>query len=205
MRPVSSPGATSHFPSTPWTICDSSTGVLGIVGGCWFAGSMTTSPLHPAAAALAAVRVELRAALDVAGDLDEAALVDAIGQLETLGRTVTAAQAALTALLDERLTRQQADAGTSPGDLGRGVGEVVALARRESPQRGRRHLSLARIVPTELPHTWAAWRTGRIDEWTATVIARETACLPLCHRLAVDEIVAGDPEDPEGLERLSAR
>jgi hypothetical protein len=166
---------------------------------------MTTSPLHPAAAALAAVRVELRAALDVAGDLDEAALVDAIGQLETLGRTVTAAQAALTALLDERLTRQQADAGTSPGDLGRGVGEVVALARRESPQRGRRHLSLARIVPTELPHTWAAWRTGRIDEWTATVIARETACLPLCHRLAVDEIVAGDPEDPEGLERLSAR
>ena len=148
------------------------------------------------------MRVELRAALECAGSLDQAGLVDAIGELETLGRTVSAAQAALTAELDRRMVAEQAEAGTPVDQQGQGVGNVVALARRESPHRGRRHLSLARIVPTELPHTWAAWQAGRIDEWTATVIARETACLPLSHRLAVDEAVAGDPD---GLEPLGAR
>jgi hypothetical protein len=148
------------------------------------------------------MRLELRAAVEAVPDLDQAALVDAIGELETLGRTVTAAQAALTARLDALLTRGQAAEGAREEDLGKGVGNVVALARRESPHRGRRHLSLARVVPVELPHTWAAWQAGRIDEWTATVIARETACLPLAHRLAVDEEVAGDPE---AIERLSAR
>jgi hypothetical protein len=160
-------------------------------------------PLTAAAAsAVAAVRAELRAAVESVGGLDRAALVDMLGELETLGRTVTAAQAALTARLDELLTQDQADAGTRPEELGRGVGNVVAAARRESPHRGRRHLSLARIVATELPHTWAAWQDGRIDEWTATVVARETACLPLEHRLAVDETVASDPDQ---LEQLSAR
>lgn len=134
--------------------------------------------------------------------LDAGSLVDVIGELETLARAVSAAQAALTAELDQLMVREQADAGVPPDLQGQGVGHVVAVARRESPHRGRRHLSLARIVPTELPHTWAAWKAGRIDEWTATVIARETACLPLTHRLAVDEQVAGDPED---LEQLSAR
>ncbi len=47
---------------------------------------------------------------------------------------------------------------------------------------------------TELPHTWAAWSTGHVTEWTATVIARETACLPLEHRLTVDETVAADAD-----------
>ena len=30
---------------------------------------------------------------------------------------------------------------------------------------------------TELPRTWSAWRAGRITEWKAMLIARETACL----------------------------
>jgi hypothetical protein len=163
---------------------------------------MTTSPPSPTALAIAAMRMELRATLEVSADLDQAGLVDAIGELETLGRVVTAAQAGLTAQLDELLTQEQADAGTRPEELGRGIGNVVALARRESPHRGRRHLSLARIVPTELPHTWAAWQAGQIDEWSATVVARETACLPVEHRRAVDEAVASDGE---ALARLSPR
>ncbi len=79
---------------------------------------------------------------------------------------------------------------------------MVALARRESPHRGQRHLGLARIVQRELPHTWAAWRAGRITEWRATVIARETACLTLEDRLAVDEFVSADHE---ALEAMSDR
>ena len=164
---------------------------------------MTTSPLPSApAAAVAATRSELRGIVAAALDLEAAVLVDLVAELETLGRTVSAAQAELTARLDALLTQEQADAGVRPEELGKGVGNVVAAARRESPHRGRRHVSLARVVQTELPHTWAAWQDGRIDEWTSTVIARETACLPLAHRLAVDEVVAGDPD---ALERLSPR
>ncbi|MDR7251522.1 hypothetical protein J2X46_000494 [Nocardioides sp. BE266] len=162
---------------------------------------MTTDQL-PAAAAIAALRGELRSILDSPGAVQQAELVDAIGELETLGRVVTAAQAELTARLDASLTREQEEAGARPEEIGRGVGHVVALARRESPHRGRRHLSLARIVPTELPHTWAAWKSGHIDEWGATVVARETACLPREHRAAVDEAVAGDAD---ALAQLSPR
>ena len=75
---------------------------------------------------------------------------------------------------------------------GAGVAQQVALARRESPHRGRQHLGLATVVARELPHTWAAWRTGRITEWKATIVARETACLSLADRLTVDEVVARD-------------
>ena len=165
---------------------------------------MTTSPpTAPAAAvAVAATRSELRGIVVGALELDAPALVDLVAELETLGRAVSAAQAELTARLDALLTQEQADAGVRPEDLGKGVANVVAAARRESPHRGRRHLSLARVVQSELPHTWAAWQDGRIDEWTTTVIARETACLPLAHRLAVDETVAGDPD---ALEQLSPR
>ena len=159
---------------------------------------MTTSPLPSAPAAVAATRSELRGIVAAALDLEAAVLVDLVAELETLGRTVSAAQAELTARLDALLTQEQADAGVRPEELGKGVGNVVAAARRESPHRGRRHLSLARVVQTELPHTWAAWQDGRIDEWTTTVIARETACLPLAHRLAVDEVVAGDPTRSSG-------
>lgn len=154
---------------------------------------MTSTPPPHAAADVAALRDRLRSVVDACGDLPAPALVDAISELETLGRVVTAAQATLTARVDTLLTEEQANAGTKPEEIGRGIGNVVAAARRESPHRGRRHLSLARILPVELPHTWAAWRSGHVDEWAATVIARETACLPLEHRLAVDEVIAGDP------------
>lgn len=163
---------------------------------------MTSTPLPLTAAAVAAMRETVVSGAASPSGLDAGSLVDVIGELEILSRAVSAAQAALTAELDEQVVREQAEAGVSADQQGQGVANMVALARRESPHRGRRHLSLARIVTSELPHTWAAWRAGRIDEWTATVIARETACLPLTHRLAVDEEVAGDPEH---LEQLSAR
>ncbi|GAA5115246.1 HNH endonuclease signature motif containing protein [Alloalcanivorax gelatiniphagus] len=162
---------------------------------------MPTDPL-PVPTAVAAMRRELGALTQAAAGLDQAALVDVIGELETLGRMTSAAQASLTARLDELLTAEQAEAGARPEDIGKGVAHVVAAARQESPHRGRRHLGLARVVPVELPHTWAAWQEGRIDEWTATVVARETACLPLEHRMAVDETVCGDSD---ALAALSAR
>lgn len=162
---------------------------------------MTSNP-RSSSAAVAAMRRDLATVLDGKDGLDQAGLVDTITELELLGRAASAAQASLTARLDDLITTEQAEAGVRTEDIGKGVANVVAAARHESPHRGRRHLGLARIVPVELPHTWAAWQDGRIDEWTATVIVRETACLPLEHRMSVDETVCGDSE---ALDQLSAR
>lgn len=144
----------------------------------------------------------LRRALAAPSTLDDGERVDAIRALEELVCVATAAQAALAAELDRSQREIQGSAGVPAAQVGRGVASQVALARRESPHRGQRHLGLARIVSTELPHTWEAWRAGRITEWKATLIARETACLSCEDRASVDEAVAGDAER---LERMGDR
>jgi hypothetical protein len=65
---------------------------------------------------------------------------------------------------------------------------------RESPHQGQQHLGLATILPTEHPHTLAAFIAGRITEWKAILIGRETGCLSLADRHAVDEALAADPD-----------
>ncbi|WP_345530058.1 HNH endonuclease [Nocardioides endophyticus] len=110
-----------------------------------------------------------------------AAQVDEIRALEELVCAAQARQLRLAGVLD-----------ASSRD-GRGVAEQVALARRESPHRGRQHLSLARIAH-ELPHVMTAFRRGLVTEWRVSTIARETACLSLEDRLTVDRAIAGDPE-----------
>ena len=123
--------------------------------------------------------VEVLAGSDLAAD--PAAQVDEIRALEELACAARARQSRLAAALDRA------------SDGGRGVAEQVALARRESPHRGRQHLSLARIAG-ELPNASAAFRRGLVIEWRVTVLARETACLSREDRLAVDRAIAGDPE-----------
>ena len=163
---------------------------------------MATTPPALTAAAIAAMRREVQASLDGLSGLDDAGRFDAIRALEELSCTVSAAQTALTAELADSVEADHEALGVPAARRGQGVASMVALARRESPHRGRRHLGLARIVQRELPHTWAAWRAGRITEWRATVIARETACLTLEDRLAVDEFVSADHE---ALEAMSDR
>lgn len=55
----------------------------------------------------------------------------------------------------------------------RGTAHEVALARRESPHRGRRHLGLARVLIAEMPHTMAAFDAGLVTEHRAMLLARE--------------------------------
>ncbi len=144
------------------------------------------------AAAVAEWQGSLSDAIVDDSGLDADELVDSIRALEQLVCTVTAAQAKLSAELDARQRADHRAAAIPASRQGRGVAAQVALARRESHHRGQRHLSLAKIVGEELPHTWAAWRCGRITEWTATLIARETACLSREDRATVDALVAGD-------------
>ena len=109
---------------------------------------------------------------------DDAARVEELRALEELTCAAQARQAALAvALTASKATALQ-----------------VGLARRESHHRGRRHLGLARVVYGELPHTWAAWRTGRVSQWRVTLIARETGCLTRLDRQRIDAELAGDPD-----------
>lgn len=129
---------------------------------------------------------------------DAAGLIDEIRALEQLVCAAQARQARLAAAFDRSQRAELAARGVPAERRGRGIAEQVALARRESPHRGRQHLGLAKVLETELPHTSAAFSSGRITEWRAMVIARETACLSLDDRLAVDRAIAGDPDALEG-------
>lgn len=140
-----------------------------------------------------AVREELSAALESPSGLGDARLVDTIRALERLVCVATAAQAHLTTELAAARCAEHSARGVPAARQGRGVAHEVAHARRESPHRGERHLGLAKVVSTELPHTWRAWRSGHITEWAATLIARETACLSREDRWEVDGLVSGDP------------
>ena len=78
-------------------------------------------------------------------------------------------------------------------NCGKGVGAQIALARRESPARGSRLLGLAKALVTEMPRTLAALNAGELNEWRATLLVRETACLSAADRSAVDDRLAADP------------
>jgi len=129
-------------------------------------------------------------AVPVAGDA--AAIIDELRALEDSKSAISARQARLAVALDLVRRREQAALGLPADQLGAGVGAEVALARRESPAKGSRLLGLARALVTEMPHTLAALDTGRLNEWRATLLVRETACLDADDRAAVDEELAAD-------------
>ncbi len=126
----------------------------------------------------------------VAGDA--AAIIDELRALEDRKSAIAARQARLTVALDLVRRREQAALGLPADQPGAGVAAEVALARRESPAKGSRLLGLARALVTEMPHTLAALDTGRLNEWRATLLVRETACLNAAYRTAVDEELAAD-------------
>lgn len=124
--------------------------------------------------------------------IDDAELIDLIRALEELKCAAEGAQAEATAAFDRSQRAAAARRGVPQERQGRGIPEQVALARRESPHRGKRHVGLAKVLPAELPCAYEAFRAGQVSEWKVTLLARETACLSLEHRMLVDEAIAGD-------------
>ncbi|HET7399312.1 MAG TPA: DUF222 domain-containing protein [Intrasporangium sp.] len=78
---------------------------------------------------------------------------------------------------------------------GTGIAAQVALARRESPTQGARHLNLALTLTGQMPHTLAALEAGELTEWRAMLIVRETAVLTPEQRTVVDAQIAGPLAD----------
>ena len=118
--------------------------------------------------------------------------VDQLALLEAVKAAAAGAQAKVAVAFAASQVEAQAAEGVPARERGRGVAGQVALARRESAHAGSRHLGLAQALHTELPHTRAHLAAGRVSEWAATVVCRETAHLDSELRGRVDAAVAAD-------------
>jgi hypothetical protein len=137
--------------------------------------------------------------VDVDGTADEAALIERIATLERAKSAAAAAQARVTALLDEKRRAAEAAAGVPASKRGRGLASEVALARRDCANKGGRHLGFALALVYEMPHTLAALGCGALSEWRATLIVRESACLSVEHRRQLDVELCADVSRLEGM------
>lgn len=136
---------------------------------------------------------ELAGELAVLGGIrSDAELLERIGRLETLKNAAAAAQARAAVALRELREEEAAEAGRSPATVGASVASEIALARRESPHRGRMLLGLAMVLHRELPNTMAAFAAGEVSEYRALLVCRETACLSRADRLRVDALLVID-------------
>ncbi len=122
-------------------------------------------------------------------DLTDAERIDQISELERLKAAAAAAQARITEAFD-RSRRRAAPSLKPASEVSRSITAQVALARRESPARGQQHVGVALSLVREMPETHDALMHGRISEWRATLIVRETATLTREHRLQLDAELA---------------
>ncbi|MDQ6754461.1 MAG: HNH endonuclease [Actinomycetota bacterium] len=129
------------------------------------------------------------------GDVE---LIDRIRVLEGLKAAAGAAQAQSTVVFEASQRSRQEAAGLPAKQIGKGIGTQLALARRESPNRGNRLLGLAKALVNEMPHTMTALATGALSEWRATILVKETATLTREDRQTVDAEIAADTGTLEG-------
>ncbi|GAB1811227.1 hypothetical protein MUNTM_02640 [Mycobacterium sp. MUNTM1] len=106
---------------------------------------------------------------------EEAALLARIAAQERAKSAAAADQARAAAALDALRRSNEAAAGVPVPQRGRGVASEIALARRDSPARGGRHLGFAKALVHEMPHTLAALERGQLSEWRATLIVPDRA------------------------------
>ncbi len=130
---------------------------------------------------------------------DQTSLVDRIAELERVKSAAAAEQARAAVTLDEMRRAEEAAAGVPKARQGRGVANEVALARRDSPARGGRHLGFARALVYEMPHTLAALERGALSEWRATLIVKESACLTVEDRRRLDAEMCAEVGNLDGM------
>ncbi len=99
--------------------------------------------------------------------------------------------------LADKLARQLA--AKRAAKLADSIGAQIALARWESPNKGNQLLGLAKVLVTEMPHTFAALAAGKLNEYRAILLVRETAYLSLDDRKAVDTELAADTGTMAGM------
>ena len=124
--------------------------------------------------------------------VSDAERIDQIGLLESIKSAAAGAQARVSAAFAMSQRESQAACGVRAHERGRGIAAQIALARKESPARGSRHLGFAEAMVHEMPLTMAHLEAGSVSEWRATIVCRETACLSRADRAIVDAALASD-------------
>jgi hypothetical protein len=144
---------------------------------------------------------------------DGPGLIDQIRTYENIKAMIAGRQARLAVEFEARQRQEQTEpvdatpvalSAEDPGkkrpkEPGPGVAEQIALARGESPHRGGRLLGMAKALVLEMPHTLTALDTGRLNEERAMYFVKETACLTVQDRTAVDEELAADTGTFDGV------
>ena len=173
-------------------------------GGSSGWGTQRPSLTDRVAAAVALLKADLTA--------DGAGLIDQLRAYENFKCWAAGQQARLSVAFEIRHREEQSAAGTQadPGQASRsphaaedpgkkrpreqtmGAAEQIALARGESPHRGGRLLGMSKALVTEMPHTLGALDAGQLNEERAMHVVKETACLTVDDRTAVDEELSAD-------------
>ncbi|MGV0835304.1 DUF222 domain-containing protein [Mycolicibacterium thermoresistibile] len=135
---------------------------------------------------------------DIDPEAGEAALRECVERFERMKSAAAAAQARATALWAAKRRAAEVAAGVPKGRQGRGLASEVGLARRDSASRGGQHLGFAQALVHEMPHTLAALECGALSEWRATLIVRESACLDVEDRRALDAELCADVRNLAG-------
>lgn len=160
------------------------------------AGVVASAPTVAVASGVAVSGGSIRELIFELGSLpitaDSSALIDELRDLEDLKSAISARQARIAVAFDLAQRAEQAQAGVPAAERGMGVAAQVALARRESPNKGSRLFGFAKALVTEMPRTMAALESGQLNEWRATLLVKETACLSVEDRASVDEELAPD-------------
>ena len=130
----------------------------------------------------------LLAALDIPGS--DAERIDEITALEQLKAAISARQARLTDAFAVSHRAELIQAGVKPVDARRSVCAQIALARRDGPHKGNRHVGLAHTLVHEMPQVLQVLERGQGSEWRATLIARETAHLSVEDHARIDAALA---------------
>ena len=162
----------------------------GVFGSGRVLPSALEGPSAPLTTAEVALFLERLPSLDTG--VSDTERVEQLALLEAVKAAAAGAQAAVAVDFAASQREAQAAAGVPARKRGLGVAQQVALARREPPHAGSRHLGLAQALHTELPCTRAHLAAGRVSEWAATVVARESAHLAPDQRAAVDSAIAAD-------------
>ncbi|MGJ3191847.1 HNH endonuclease [Paenarthrobacter sp. FR1] len=165
---------------------DATGAALAHVAGCW--SSASPPRVSDLITLLRSVRL----------GVGSGELVDQVRGLEDLKSAITGLQARAAVAFDLARRGEQEATGVPAAERGQGVGAQLALARRESPNKGSRLLGLAKALVSEMPRTMAALESGQLNEWRATLLVKETACLSVEDRSAVDEELAADTGTFEG-------
>ncbi len=126
---------------------------------------------------------------------DEDALVTCVEVAERIAAVASSAQRrASVAYRASRIAAQRA-AGVAARDLGRGVAEEIALARRITPTAASNQIALGRVIVESLPCTESLLAAGEISAWAADELAKAVITLSDADRARVDADLA--PRLPE--------